>query len=72
MDRLADHLAEIICFHAKNMRAHMVGLSCGGVVAQALISKRPEVIDNAILRGTSVPLSPLMRSVFKLYVGRNK
>jgi len=72
MDRLTDHLAEIIRVHAKNKRAHLVGLSYGGVVAQALISRHPEVVDKAILSGTSAPLSPLMKSVFKLYVGLNR
>ena len=72
MDRLADHLAEIIRDHATNKRAHIVGLSYGGVVAQALISRHPEVVDKAILSGTSAPLSRLMKSVFKLYVGLNR
>ncbi len=72
MDRLADHLAEIIRVHAKNKRAHIVGLSYGGVVAQALIARHPEVVDKAILSGTSAPLGPLMKSVFKLYVGLNR
>ena len=72
MDRLANHLAEIIRVHTKNKRAHIVGLSYGGVVAQALISSHAELVDKVILSGTSAPLSPLMKSVFKLYVGLNK
>jgi len=72
MDRLADELAEIIQTHTKAKQAHIVGLSFGGVVAQALISKYPAVVDKAIVSGTSARLSPFMARVFELYVKLNK
>lgn len=72
MDRLVDELAEIIRTQTKSGRAHIMGLSYGGVVAQALISKHPGVVDKAILSGTSARLSPFMAGVFKLYVKINK
>jgi len=72
MDRLADKLAEIIRSHSKNSKAHIVGLSYGGVVAQALISRHPGVVDKAMLSGTSARLSPFMAGVFKLYLNLNK
>jgi pimeloyl-ACP methyl ester carboxylesterase len=72
MNRLVDELAKIIRTHAKNGNAHIVGLSYGGVVAQALISRHPEVVDKAILSGTSARLSPFMTRVFKLYLNLNK
>jgi pimeloyl-ACP methyl ester carboxylesterase len=71
MDRLVDELAGIIRTQTKNGQAHIVGLSFGGVVAQALISKHPLVVNKAILSGTSARLSPFMGRVFKLYVKLN-
>jgi pimeloyl-ACP methyl ester carboxylesterase len=72
MNRLVDELAEIIKTHTKNGSAHIVGLSYGGVVAQALISRHPEVVDKVMLSGTSARLSPFMTGVFKLYLNINK
>ena len=71
-DELVDLLAEIIQLHAKDGTAHVVGLSYGGVVAQALISKRPDVVKRAILSGTSAKLSPFMTTIFKIYLALNK
>ena len=50
----------------------MVGHSYGGVVAQALISGAPEVVESAILSGTSARLSSFMTSVFKAYLKLNE
>lgn len=72
MNRLVDELAKIIRTHTKNGRSHIVGVSYGGVVAQALISRHPEVVDKAILSGTSARLSPFMTGVFKFYLNLNK
>jgi pimeloyl-ACP methyl ester carboxylesterase len=72
IDRLIDELAKIIRTQTNNGSAHIVGLSYGGVVAQALISKHPGIIDRAILSGTSARLSPFMAGVVKLYVKINK
>jgi len=69
---LADELSHIIRTETKNSKAHIVGLSFGGVVTQALISKHPEVVDKPILSGTSARLSHTMDRVFKLYVKLNK
>ena len=71
-DELTDLLAEIIQAHSKDGTAHVIGLSYGGVVAQALISEKPNVVKKAILSGTSAKLSRLMTAVFRVYLGLNK
>ncbi len=71
-DKLVDLLAEIIQKHSKDGSAHIIGLSYGGVVAQALISKRPDLVKRAIISGTSAKLSPFMTAIFRIYLGLNK
>ena len=58
MDDLVRELAELIKSKSHSGKAHVVGHSYGGVVAQALISGAPEVVESAILSGTSATLKP--------------
>jgi pimeloyl-ACP methyl ester carboxylesterase len=72
IDDLVNSLAQLI--HSKSLsgKAYVVGLSYGGVIAQALISGAPEVVDRAILSGTSGRLSKFMTKVFRVYLKINE
>ena len=72
MDDLVQELAALIKSKSHNGKAHVVGHSYGGVVAQALISGAPEVVESAILSGTSARLSPFMTGSFKVYLKLNE
>ena len=72
MEELVLDLASLIRSKSPSGKAHVVGLSYGGVVAQALLSRSPEVVDRAILSGTSASLSPFMTGVFKVYLKLNE
>ena len=72
MDDLVRELAELIKSKSHSGKAHVVGHSYGGVVAQALISGAPEVVESAILSGTSPRLSPFMTKVFEIYLKINE
>ena len=72
MDDLVQELATLIKERSPSGKAHVVGHSYGGVVAQALISGAPEVVESAILSGTSARLSPFMTGVFKVYLKLNE
>jgi len=72
MDALVQALAELIRERCASGKAHVVGHSYGGVVAQALISGAPEVVKSALLSGTSARLSPFMSGVFKVYLKLNE
>jgi pimeloyl-ACP methyl ester carboxylesterase len=53
-------------------RAHVVGLSFGGVVAQALLDQAPEVCDHVILSGTSARGGKTFLAILKIYLDLNK
>jgi len=53
-------------------RAHVVGLSFGGVVAQALLNQAPEVVDHVILSGTSARGGKTFLAILKVYLDINK
>ena len=72
MDDLVQDLAALIKARSASGKAHVVGLSYGGVVAQALVSGAPEVVESAVLSGTSARLSPFMTRVFKVYLKLNE
>jgi pimeloyl-ACP methyl ester carboxylesterase len=71
-DELVDSLSRLIQSKSPNGKAHVVGLSYGGVVAQALISCAPDVVERAILSGTSGRLSYFMSKVFRVYLKINE
>lgn len=72
IDELVQQLASLIRLKSPTGKAHVVGLSYGGVVAQALLSGAPEVAESAILSGTSARLSAFMTGVFKIYLKLNE
>jgi pimeloyl-ACP methyl ester carboxylesterase len=46
-------VSDVVRAACRQGRAHVVGLSYGGVVTQALMAQRPEVVDHVILGGTA-------------------
>jgi pimeloyl-ACP methyl ester carboxylesterase len=51
----ADDVAAVIAERARGGRAHVVGLSLGGVVATRLLARHPELVASALITG--VPLA---------------
>jgi pimeloyl-ACP methyl ester carboxylesterase len=60
---VAEKIAAIIEEKVPAKRAHVVGLSFGGVIAQAMMTHTPHVLDKVILSGTSARLSPFMMKI---------
>ncbi len=50
---VSQRVADLIRERVPGGRAHIVGLSYGGTVAQGLLDSAPEVVQSAILSGTS-------------------
>lgn len=61
-----DYLADAIRKRALHGKVHIVGLSFGGVIAQALMVAAPEVVDHAILSGTGTRMSKFLVAVQRL------
>lgn len=57
LPNLARALATLIRERTPHGRAHVVGLSFGGVVAQAMMVHTPDAVDHVILSGTSTRLA---------------
>src|SRR3990172_8381353 len=53
-------------------RAHLIGLSFGGVVAQALMVEKPDVVDHVILSGTSARMSGAVFQAMWLSLALNR
>jgi pimeloyl-ACP methyl ester carboxylesterase len=60
---VAEKIAAIIAEKVPSKRAHVVGLSFGGVIAQAMLTHTPAVLNKVILSGTSARLSPIMMKI---------
>jgi pimeloyl-ACP methyl ester carboxylesterase len=60
MKAVVETLADLIRQTSPNGKAHIVGLSFGGVVAQALMVGAPELIDHVILSGTATRLNKFL------------
>ena len=65
-------LVELIEGSTPNGRAHVVGLSFGGVVAQAMLVQAPEVVDHVILSGTAARPGKVFMAILTLYINLNK
>ncbi|MBL8096434.1 MAG: alpha/beta fold hydrolase [Anaerolineales bacterium] len=65
-------LSDLVVRSAPSGRAHVVGLSFGGVVAQALMVLAPERVDRVILSGTATRLNPTLFAILKLQVDLNR
>ncbi|RPI31835.1 MAG: alpha/beta fold hydrolase [Chloroflexota bacterium] len=59
----AREVADLIRKSSPSGKAHLVGLSHGGVVAQAVMHSFPEVVDHALLSGTSARLAKALVAV---------
>ena len=60
MDDCVRRLAVLLERESPDTKVDLVGLSFGGVVAQALMVRRPDLLDRVILSGTSARLSKFM------------
>lgn len=60
MQDTVNRLADLIRDSSPTGKAHLVGLSFGGVVAQRLMVDRPEIVDHVILSGTATRMSRLL------------
>ncbi len=60
MPDLVQRLADLISTSSPTGKAHVVGLSFGGVVAQALMVATPQLVDHVILSGTATRMNKLL------------
>ena len=60
MQEIVQRLVNLIRESTPTGKAHIVGLSFGGVVAQALMVAAPEVVDHVILSGTATRMSKVL------------
>lgn len=61
MSETADRVASIIRDRAHDGRAHVVGLSLGGIVGALVVARHPAVVRSAVLSGTPLRgLGPFM------------
>lgn len=60
---VAEKIAAIVAEKVPSKRAHVVGLSFGGIIAQAMMTYTPHVLNKVILSGTSARLSPIMMKI---------
>jgi pimeloyl-ACP methyl ester carboxylesterase len=65
-------LVELIREASPSGRAHVVGLSFGGVVAQALMIHAPDVVDHVILSGTTTGLGKGLYALLKFQLVLNR
>jgi len=57
MHQIVSELVSLIRETSPSQKAHIVGLSFGGVVAQALMVDAPDAIDHVVLSGTATRMS---------------
>ena len=65
-------LADLVRQAAPDGSAHVIGLSFGGVVAQALMVQEPDLVDHAILTGTSARMSGFLYGLLRLSLALNR
>jgi len=65
-------LADLIHRTTPSGRAAIVGLSFGGVVAQAMMIQTPEVVDHVILSGTAARMGKVLLALLKVQLALNK
>jgi pimeloyl-ACP methyl ester carboxylesterase len=59
-------LADLIRKSTPEGRAHLIGLSFGGVVAQSMMVDAPDVVDHVIVSGTASRFGRLLMAALKL------
>jgi pimeloyl-ACP methyl ester carboxylesterase len=65
-------LADMVRSLTTSGRAHVVGLSFGGVVAQALMVHAPAVVDHVILSGTAARMGKALQMLLRLSLALNR
>jgi pimeloyl-ACP methyl ester carboxylesterase len=65
-------LADMVRRAAPGGGAHVIGLSFGGVVAQALMAQDPDLVGHAILTGTSARMSGVLHGLLRLSLTLNR
>lgn len=53
-------------------RAHVVGHALGGVVAQALMVRAPEVVDHTVLTGTAARMGKALQALLRVTLALNR
>jgi pimeloyl-ACP methyl ester carboxylesterase len=66
MQDTVERLSRLIRESVPTGKAHLVGLSFGGVVAQALMVAVPEQVDHVVLSGTAARMSKVLVSMSML------
>jgi pimeloyl-ACP methyl ester carboxylesterase len=72
MEDTVARLVALIRRSTPDGRAHVVGLSFGGVVAQALMVQAPDVVDHVILSGTSARMGRALQAALRAQVCLSK
>jgi len=72
MHDVVRRLTALIHESTSNGRAHIVGLSFGGVVAQSLMAEAPEVVDHVMLSGTACRLNKFLLLLLKFQLCVNR
>lgn len=60
MPDIVQRLSDLISTSSPKGKAHVVGLSFGGVVAQALMVAAPQLVEHVVLSGTAARMSKLL------------
>ncbi len=63
IEDLADQLAELLAAHDVG-RAHVAGISLGGLIAQAFAARRPAMVDRLILIDTTARYTDELRAMW--------
>ena len=66
LDDSARRVANLIQIRCAQQRAHLVGLSLGGVVALTVLNLTPELVDRVVISGTAAGLGRLLGSISKV------
>lgn len=72
MDDTVRQVADLLRKAAPSGKAHVVGLSFGGVVAQAMLTQTPEVVDHVILSGTAGRMNKALLALLKFQLLVNR
>ncbi len=72
MDDTVARLSRLVRTSTPKGCAHVVGLSFGGVVAQAMMTQAPEVVEHVILSGTAARGGKTFQTILKWYLAANK
>ncbi len=72
MQDTVHRLVALVQSSSANGKAHVVGLSFGGVVAQALMVQAPDAVDHVILSGTAARLGKTLLRLLRFQIDLNR